>query len=142
MAREIDIRPPLAARLIVAAVLCAWTMIVAIAFMRTLPGPVSWVLLAACAAGVFMFVRLLQISVVTRDDVLIVRNKFRTRCFLREDIIRFRPRHPRGTSWLEFLHVETTDASVPIDVLRSWTGRADRFAGEQAALEDWRSADP
>jgi hypothetical protein len=140
MTNEIDIRPPLAGRVIGAALLCVVTAIMAIASMTTFPGPLSWLLIAASAVGVFMFVRLFVVSLETRDGVLIVRNKFRTRRFRREDVLRFRPAHPVGTSWLEFLHVETTDASVPIDVLRSWTGGADRFAGAQAALEEWRSA--
>lgn len=140
MTDEIDIRPPLAGRLIGAALLCVVTAIIAIASFTTFPGRLSWLLLAASIAGAFMLARLFVVSLETRDDVLIVRNKFRTRCFRRDDIVGFRPAHPVGTSWLEFLHVETADRSVPIDVLRSWTGGADRFAGEQAALEAWRSA--
>ncbi len=140
MTDEIDIRPPLAGRLIGAALLLIWTVIMGAASIEIFPAPLSWVPVAACIAGVFMLVRLLMVSVETRDDELIVRNNFRTRRFAREDITRFRTAHPMGTSWLEFLHVETADGSVPIDVLRSWTGAAARFAGEQAALEAWRTA--
>ena len=106
MTDEIDIRPPLAGRLIGAALLCVVTAIIAIASFTTFPGRLSWLLLAASIAGAFMLARLFVVSLETRDDVLIVRNKFRTRCFRRDDIVGFRPAHPVGTSWLEFLHVE------------------------------------